>query len=817
MRNESSMRYLKSFLKYFLYFYLGLTLIIWLAMPYVANYFINPVVSKYQLALADSTTIRYNLLSSTLTVTDLALYPLESEQSAAGEKTFGIDDIELELHLHQLFFKKIYIADFIIDGVFLDVQKRDDDLIVAGVNLSELPESTNAEPAAEEKPTELPSYLPDTVILPEFVFSNAKIDINIDDNPHLVQLSRIQLSDIEANIQQQNVNIVIESLLNEAAFNTNAVVAVNKGDLTVDVDVNLNAFDLAKFNHLLPENLKNLTGKLNYKANHNVTLTEKNITLATTGLAFGTENLSITQNNQQVSLAKQSLNSEQFVLEYGFDGEVSANGNADYSLLDIAVKHAETQQNVLNIHSVSLNDILINTVDEVPEVQIAQLTVVDTLLFDNKMQEQPAIVNLANLTSNKLSFSAQKAAIDSVTLSGLAVDVLIDENKQILNLVAFESDTENKAAESNVNDAETVDEPEEVVNQPVNTEEKAPLFAIEFGQFSLLEPADINFVDNSVSPKFEQNITVTELSIGALSSFNRNNVTPAKLVATSKQYLAIDLALNAIPLADIPKYELKGHINELNLPPISSYIKDALKYEIQSGQLDLAINSKITGTELGGDINVLMRGTELTKADAHEASVIKDSASVPFNVALGMLKDSDGNVDLSLPLSGDVSSPDFGLSGLITLLVKQATLSAAKDYLVNTFVPYASVVKIAVAAGEYALKINFNDLTYNAKQITFSEQQNEYIEQFAAVMKKEVSVAVKLCPVSTPADIGLPLGKKVTDKKVIEKMHEVSRARAEYFKKYMVEEKQVESSRLLLCTPQIDFDEEAKPFIKFVT
>ena len=53
------------------------------------------------------------------------------------------------------------------------------------------------------------------------------------------------------------------------------------------------------------------------------------------------------------------------------------------------------------------------------------------------------------------------------------------------------------------------------------------------------------------------------------------------------------------------------------------------------------------------------------------------------------------------------------------------------------------------------------------------------------------------------------------DKDIIEKLHQLSLKRVENFKHHIVDEYKVSSSRLLLCTPQIDSSKKAQPRITF--
>jgi hypothetical protein len=181
-----------------------------------------------------------------------------------------------------------------------------------------------------------------------------------------------------------------------------------------------------------------------------------------------------------------------------------------------------------------------------------------------------------------------------------------------------------------------------------------------------------------------------------------------------------------------------------------------------------------------------------------------------------MLKDGDGNVELDLPVSGDTNSPSFGFSGFITLLVKQATIAGAKEYLTMTFVPYASLVKIVMAADKHLLKIEVSDLNYSPKEFEVTEDQNAFITTFTELLKDKKDLQIKMCGVSTAEDLGQEKGKKLSIDE-IGALIRISEQRANNFKRFMVEEQGISSSRLLLCKPRIDNTMNATPHIMFET
>ena len=100
-----------------------------------------------------------------------------------------------------------------------------------------------------------------------------------------------------------------------------------------------------------------------------------------------------------------------------------------------------------------------------------------------------------------------------------------------------------------------------------------------------------------------------------------------------------------------------------------------------------------------------------------EVGNLIDQGAQPLNLALGMLKDGDANVALAVPVGGSLSDSKFGLRSIVSLITQKAIMSVMQDYLMQTFVPYANIVSVAFSAGEFALKLCFDDLMYQVAQI----------------------------------------------------------------------------------------------------
>jgi hypothetical protein len=119
-----------------------------------------------------------------------------------------------------------------------------------------------------------------------------------------------------------------------------------------------------------------------------------------------------------------------------------------------------------------------------------------------------------------------------------------------------------------------------------------------------------------------------------------------------------------------------------------------------------------------------------------------------------------------------------------------------------------------MTAGDFLLKVRFENLSYQVKQLSVNKQQEPYIQHFVSLMKDKKKINVKICSLSVPADIGLKNGEEIHDKKLITQLLDIAKKRAENFKNHVVRYSNIASSRLLLCKPKIDNSKNAQPRIE---
>jgi hypothetical protein len=109
------------------------------------------------------------------------------------------------------------------------------------------------------------------------------------------------------------------------------------------------------------------------------------------------------------------------------------------------------------------------------------------------------------------------------------------------------------------------------------------------------------------------------------------------------------------------------------MPALSAYSATFAGRRIASGKLSLDLKYKINKGQLAGDNRVV-----LEKFTLGEKVESPNALNLPLDLAIALLTDSDGKIDLAVPVTGDVNDPKFSYGPIIwqairTVLTKIVT------------------------------------------------------------------------------------------------------------------------------------------------
>jgi hypothetical protein len=400
--------------------------------------------------------------------------------------------------------------------------------------------------------------------------------------------------------------------------------------------------------------------------------------------------------------------------------------------------------------------------------------------------------------------------IDQVLADDLMAEIILTPRREIQNLFAAQkgsSKGEKSGTDEKTNDTATTEDTQESGAKP---------FTFSVNELVISAGSRLKYVDRLLTPWYEYELLINTYQVGPIDSRYPDQETKVLLSAKAGEYSQYDINGYTKPLAEKVNLHLKGNFKEIHLPPQSFYIKDSLGYEIESGELDTLFDIAIIDNKLDGNAGVVMRSMELIPAGETETNSSSGGA-ITLNMALSMIKDGNGVIDVSVPMQGDLDNPQFGLGGFVAIILKQAMMEASKTFLMQSMVPYGGIASIAMAAGNEAFKLRFTPLPYSTGQTLPDEKQQVFLQQFAEVLKKNEQQIVRLCAITVPADLGAEFAKLTTLNELQTKqLIDLGYAREKALEKYLVE-KGVKSSQLLECKPKIDKEAGSQPRIDLDT
>lgn len=192
---------------------------------------------------------------------------------------------------------------------------------------------------------------------------------------------------------------------------------------------------------------------------------------------------------------------------------------------------------------------------------------------------------------------------------------------------------------------------------------------IRFGPVSLVN-GRVFFSDRFIQPNYSANLS--ELS-GGLSAFSNAGMaaggTPPlsdlSLRGLAEGTAALEISGQLNPLARPLALDIRGQVRDLELPPLSPYSAKYAGYGIERGKLSVDVRYRIAPDgQLNASNQIVLN--QLAFGNRVEGG---DTPNLPVKLAVALLADRNGVIDINLPVSGSVNDPQFRLGSIIAKLI----------------------------------------------------------------------------------------------------------------------------------------------------
>lgn len=191
---------------------------------------------------------------------------------------------------------------------------------------------------------------------------------------------------------------------------------------------------------------------------------------------------------------------------------------------------------------------------------------------------------------------------------------------------------------------------------------------IQVGPTSLLN-GSVLFSDHHIEPHYVAELTDLAGSLGAFSNRQDGDPATARAELRLRGRMAgsgkLDIHGQLNPLTQPVLLDVHGQVSDLELPPLSAYSHKYAGYGIERGKFSAQVDYRIDAqAQLHASHQIV-----LNQLRFGEKSHSAEAPSLPIKLAAALLANSQGVIDINLPVSGSLDDPDFRVGDIVGQMV----------------------------------------------------------------------------------------------------------------------------------------------------
>jgi len=813
----------------------GLLLI---ATPFAIRYGITNSLNSLEGQQVKLDDVDFNPFTGTLIIKGL-----QSTDSKASK--LNIPSLSIELDWLPLFKKQVLVKSLLLQNSQLSVeQSKDNEHFIAGFKLP-----------AQEPATDKTKSPPSTwgVGIENITLLNNRISFNTPAFATQINIDDLNLKSLFSWQPTQAANFSFAIKIDGAAVSGQLDIHAFAESPHLKGSLNIDKLALDNIKPHTKNMLNQLKGKLStdlqfalslgkqqlsYQQHgsiklHDLFLATDSIRLSQEQLAWDGE-LNFSQHQQvnelnskgQLTLDKHqntllSPNLKTQIKSVLWNGQLRFNQQADQNNLFIK---GDLSANKINSQSLSSKQILLQlnklaikevSVEQLDNLQFGNITL-SGLTLAQQVAKKP-LIQAKTITFNTLKLNKLRDIdLENLNINNLSANININKQGNIGLLDEFISSLKPSVAETNTNHTNLA--------PSIQKEQKA---SIKIGGMRVSGNNRIKLSSATIRSSIKKNIHLKSLTIGEVNSLTPTKPTPFKLNASINEHSTLKLDGDITPFSQKTNAKITAKLTAFELPEFSPIIRQELGYDIESGQLNADIKGNVRKDMLDGKIKIAVNKLIMQPADPSKTAKITQQLAMPLDSALSLLRDENDDIELEIPIKGNIAKPDFDIGSVINTAIGNALQGTVTSYLKYALQPYGLIYMAAESAYGAATKLSLEPIKFKAGDIQRSKNAEEYIQSIGLLMQKRPQLKLRLCGFATKSDRLelIVLNKKATQ--TTEKLAELEAQlddqllllagkRQQWVKSYLITTYEINESRLFTCLPKASKEDSQPPRVELL-
>jgi hypothetical protein len=394
---------------------------------------------------------------------------------------------------------------------------------------------------------------------------------------------------------------------------------------------------------------------------------------------------------------------------------------------------------------------------------------------------------------------------DSLILSGLDVFVSRKYIDDIIATTKDETAPEKQTIESKTSPQAEKPRPA----KPVNMQ-------LQIGRLAIDKDAKVHFEDKDVQPAIKVDTEFKTVELRDVDTKNPQKRAHVEILATINEFTNVELKGWADNLGPNANLDIKGKIENLELPTYSPYIAEFGGVHLESGRFSTDSAAKAQQGNLDGAIHLDIQHLDFKPLSEDDAKRISAKAGFPIQTAVGLLQDSNGRINLNFPVTGTVVKPDVDISSAIS--------KAIGGTLKNIFPP--TMIAGMLSSKRDGGGVTFEPIKFKPGSAELDAEGRKYINELATLLLERPVLSLYVCGATNAADFVeltlININKSTKTQAAVEqrlkliethkpKLLDLANERTHAVRRYLMNEKGLDAKRVGECRPKFDIDDKGPP------
>jgi hypothetical protein len=177
-----------------------------------------------------------------------------------------------------------------------------------------------------------------------------------------------------------------------------------------------------------------------------------------------------------------------------------------------------------------------------------------------------------------------------------------------------------------------------------------------------LANGNVNYSDFFVHPNYTANLTEVTGTVTTMSAEQAGDIAFTGRVDHSAP---VEVSGRIHPFAKELTLDIAAKARDIDLPPLTPYSIKYAGYGIEKGKLTFDVHYKVENRKLAAENRLVLDQLTFNRERVDSPTATK----LPVLLAVSLLRDSHGVIDINLPIAGSLDDPEFSVGGLIIRVI----------------------------------------------------------------------------------------------------------------------------------------------------